>query len=136
MTAPGAGADRWCCRAVQLAAHVLPAEHRHRYALEFIAELYGMPRPRQVRHSVQVLSRAWALRAALADVAPAPTQENAMKLRTARPFLCRLNLHHRWRWASTEDGERYEHCVRCGKDRSEKASGGPHGGAAGIGSSM
>jgi hypothetical protein len=61
--------DIWCCRAVELAVRVLPAEHRQRYGLEFIAELYGMPRREQIRHSVQVLSHAWALRAAL-DACP------------------------------------------------------------------
>jgi hypothetical protein len=68
-------ADRWCCRTVELAARMLPAEHRQRYASEFIAELYGMSHPKQVRHSVQVLSRAWALRAALDAAALAPIQE-------------------------------------------------------------
>jgi hypothetical protein len=130
MTPPTA--DLWCCRAVELAARLLPAEHKHRYTLEFVAELYGMPRRQQVRHSVQVLSRAWMLRVALADAAPAPIQANVMKHRTARPFLCRLNLDHRWRWASTEDGNRYEHCVRCGKDRSEKVGCGPQVGMPGF----
>jgi hypothetical protein len=62
-----AGPGRWCCRVVELAARILPAEHRQRYALEFVAELYGMPRRHQVTHSVLVLSHAWALRAAVAD---------------------------------------------------------------------
>ena len=67
MTAPAA--DPWCCRVVELAAWLLPTEQRHRYALELIAELYGMPRSQQIRHSVHVLSHAWALRAALAEPA-------------------------------------------------------------------
>ncbi len=51
-------ADRWCCRIVELAARVLPAEQRQRYALEFIAELYGMPKSQQFPHSVQVLAHS------------------------------------------------------------------------------
>jgi hypothetical protein len=130
MTAPRP--DRWCCRAVELAARALPADYRQRYASEFIAELYGMPVRQQVRHSLRVLSLAWALRAALAETAAGTIEENAMKHPSARPLLCRLNLRHRWRWASTEDGDRYEHCLRCGKDRSEKAGGGPQVGMAGF----
>ena len=117
MTAPTA--DPWCCRVVELAACVLPTEQRHRYALEFIAELYGMPRSQQIRHSVYVLSQAWAPRAALADASPAPTQEKPMTVKTSRPIRCLLSLH-RWVWASTEDGDRFERCVRCGQDKTEK----------------
>ena len=39
MTAPP---GRWCCRTVELAVRVLPPEHRGRYGLEFVAELYGL----------------------------------------------------------------------------------------------
>ena len=41
------------CRTVELAVRVLPAEHRQRYGLEFIAELYGMPKAQQRRHSAR-----------------------------------------------------------------------------------
>ena len=116
MTAPKA--DPWCCRVVELAAWLLPTEQRHRYALELIAELYGMPRSQQIRHSVQVLSHAWALRAALAYAGPAPTQGMPMTVKTTRTFRCLLSLH-RWVWASTEDGDRFQRCIRCGQDRTE-----------------
>ena len=62
--------DIWCCRTVELAVRVLPAQHRERYALEFIAELYGLPPAQQRRHSARVLTSAWALRAALSEAAP------------------------------------------------------------------
>lgn len=39
---------------------------------------------------------------------------------TKAPLTCRWNLHHHWSWVSTEDGDRYERCTRCGKDRLEK----------------
>jgi hypothetical protein len=68
MTAPAV--DPWCGRIVELAARVLPAEQRQRYAREFIAELYGMPRSQQIRHSTQVLTNAWALRTVLNAAGP------------------------------------------------------------------
>jgi hypothetical protein len=120
MTAPAA--DHLCCRVVELAARVLPAEQRQRYALEFIAELYGMPRSQQVRHSIQVLAHAWALRTVLTATSGARPQEGTMTRTTRRPFRCLLRIH-RWHWLSTEDGERYECCLRCGLDRTERVSG-------------
>jgi hypothetical protein len=120
-----------CCRTVELAVRVLPAEHRARYGLEFIAELYGMPKAQQRRHSVRVLTSAWALRTAL-EAASGTNGETAVITTTRKPLTCRLNLHHRWRWLSTEDGDRYEQCEKCGRDRSEKVGGGPQVGAAGF----
>jgi hypothetical protein len=117
--------DILCCRTVELAVRLLPAEHRQRYGLEFIAELYGMPPAQQRRHSARVLTSAWALRTALAEAVPAANGEIAVITTTHKPLTCRLNLHHRWRWLSTEDGDRYEQCEKCGKDRSEKVGGGP-----------
>lgn len=117
MTPPRA--DRWCCRAVELAARVLPAEHRQRYALEFIAELHGMSRPKQVSHSVQVLSHAWALRAALDAAALAPVQEKAERSTRGR-LLCHLGRHlwarHRNPEVSGKDAV-FEQCRRCGRER-------------------
>ena len=48
-----------------------------------------------------------------------------MIIKTAKPLTCRLNLHHRWRWPSNDDGDRYQQCEKCGKDRSEKVGGDP-----------
>jgi len=115
MTPPTA--DRWCCWTVELAARMLPAEHRQRYAVEFIAELYGMSHPKQVRHSVQLLSHAWALRAALDAVAP--IQEKARR-DTRGWLLCHLGRH---RWAQHRNAEVggkdavFELCRRCGRER-------------------
>jgi hypothetical protein len=117
MTAPP---GRWCCRAVELAVRVLPAEHRARYGLEFVAELYGMPPAQQRRHAARVLTSAWALRTALSEAVPGAHGEKAVIIKTAKPLTCRLNLHHRWRWLSTEDGDRFERCQKCGKDRLEE----------------
>ena len=112
-------ADRWCCRTVELAARVLPAEHRQRYTLEFVAELYGMSRPQQVRHSVQVLSRAWALRAALDAAAFAPIQEKA-RHRTLGWQLCHLGRHLWAQHRNPDVGGKlavFELCRRCGRER-------------------
>jgi|SoiMethySBSTD1v2_1073268.scaffolds.fasta_scaffold53273_2 hypothetical protein len=111
--------DRWCCRTVELAARMLPAEHRQRYALEFIAELYGMSHPQQVSHSVQVLSRAWALRAALDAAALGPIPEKA-RHRTRGWLLCHLGRHlwalHRNPDVGGKDAV-FELCRRCGRER-------------------
>ena len=113
----------WCCRVVELAARVLPTEQRHRYALEFIAELYGVPRSQQVRHSVHVLSQAWALRHRARRNGPgtSPGEDHDGRDQPIDPLP--VEAFHRWRWASTEDGDRYEHCVRCGRDKTEKVGG-------------
>lgn len=81
-----------------------------------------MPRSRQVRHSLQVLASAWRLRGALAESRSSQSQEDIMMTRTHRPIRCRLGRHH-WHWTSTTDGERYECCVRCGRDRTEQVAG-------------
>ena len=84
---------------------------RARYRQEFLAELHVIDTAAQLRFSVGILSRAWALRRAL-------TEEGAMFHDTVppKPLLCRLNVHHEWRTAHTEDGARYRRCRRCGKD--------------------
>jgi hypothetical protein len=33
------------------------------------------------------------------------------------PLTCRLNLRHQWRTRSTEDGNRWKACARCGRDK-------------------
>lgn len=107
--------------AVRLAARAVPAGPlRDRYRQEFLAELYGMPRSRQVSHALGVLSRAWALRSALSE------QRSARELTMAtprRPILCRLHLHHTWRTRRTEDGGRYRQCAKCGKDQKPRGRG-------------
>jgi hypothetical protein len=31
------------------------------------------------------------------------------------PLMCRLNLHHKWRVVSTEDGNPHRECIACQK---------------------
>jgi hypothetical protein len=33
----------------------------------------------------------------------------------AKPWMCRLGLH-KWRPEWSEDGKKYRHCDRCGRD--------------------
>ncbi len=121
----------WPSRTVRLAARALPAGAvRERYQAEFLAELHGMTSRAQTRHANEVLSRAWSLRTAVTShgqlaggTASGPEDEgegarfDIMATKTsALPLLCQLNLHHHWRWHSTDDGARYRQCVRCDKD--------------------
>jgi hypothetical protein len=105
---------------VQAATRVLPGATRDRYRQEFLAELYGLSRARQLRHAFGVLSRSWALRAAINT--PSETTAADMELvfpRRRRPLFCRLNLRHRWATTRTEDGKPYLRCQRCGKDETD-----------------
>ena len=103
---------------VSLAVHRLPVgEVRDRYEREFTAELYGMTGRRQLRTALGVLATSGALRHAVNDQTPT-TLETAMTIaRPAKPWGCRLNLHHPWETRTTEDGDRYQACARCDKER-------------------
>jgi hypothetical protein len=108
---------------VRLAARVLPAgSRRDRYERELVAEMYAMSARRQRIYAFGVLTHALSLRAALSDI-PHVNEEPVL---LHKPLMCRLNIHHVWRWDSAEDGTRYEHCSSCGKDRSDyPEDGGP-----------
>jgi hypothetical protein len=67
---------------VQVATRVLPVRTRERYRQEFLAELYGLGRARQLRHAFGVLSRCWALRAAIS----APAEAAAADIEIVFPF--------------------------------------------------
>lgn len=94
-----------------LAAAALPRAARARYRQEFLAELHDLPPVAQLRHTAAVLIRTPALRAAL--------EEGAMPvLARRRPFWrCRVFRWHEFVVRSTEDGGRYQTCLRCGTDR-------------------
>ena len=71
---------------------------------------------RQLRLALGMLATSGALRHAVHDHAPS-TLETAMTLtRPAKPWGCRLNLHHHWETRTTEDGGRYLACARCDKE--------------------
>jgi hypothetical protein len=110
---------------VSLAARALrkPGD-RARYRAEFLAELHDLPPAGQLRFTAGVLSRTFALRAALGS-SPTRAEEDAMTLPgTTFYWRCRVLRTHHWVSRSTEDGGRYLVCRRCGRDKGE-ASWGP-----------
>src|SRR5262245_33655717 len=109
----------WPRHAVQVATRVLPVATRERYRQEFLAELYGLSRARQLRHAFGVLSRSWALRAAINTPSDATAADMELVFpRHRRPLPCWLN-RHRWETFRTEDGKPYLRCQRCGKDETD-----------------
>jgi hypothetical protein len=114
----------WSRHTVQVATRVLPGSTRDRYRQEFLAELYGLSRTRQLRHAFGVLSRSWALRTAINTPSQTPTADMEIVFpRRRRPLFCRLNLRHRWTTRRTEDGRPYLQCQRCGKDETDMFAG-------------
>jgi hypothetical protein len=110
---------------VELAARVLPRPgDRQRYRAEFLAELHDLAPADQIPYAAGVLSRTFALRAAL-GASPSRAEEDAMTLSTTTvPFWrCRVLRLHRWTWHSTEDGQRYQSCASCGEDRGPASAG-------------
>ena len=101
--------------AVDLAVRLLPAEHRERYAIEFYADLFGLPRKEQRRHAFGVLLHVQQLAWALGD--PAPDLERR-PARRRRDLRCVLLLHHyaRRHILHPEDGVHFMlECTRCRK---------------------
>jgi hypothetical protein len=82
----------WPRRTVRVATRVLPDATRDRYRQEFLAELYGLGRARQLRHALGVLSRCWALRDAINTPSPAAAadMEIVFPRRRKRSLSCRL----------------------------------------------
>jgi hypothetical protein len=104
----------WSLAATRTALRLVPAGGaRDRWQQELVAELYGLSRVAQARHTIGVVTRAPALRAAVtARDRVTPPEENIMR----KPISCRLHLH-RWHTVSAEDGSgRYRECRRCGKE--------------------
>jgi hypothetical protein len=103
---------------VALASRVLPSgSRRSRYRQEFKAELYGMPRRRQTAHALQIAASSWSLRSAIAS--PQRKGRDMLAIVRRKPLLCLLNVRHHWHMESTPDGDRYQRCTKCGKDRDE-----------------
>jgi hypothetical protein len=107
---------------IDLAVRALPTRaDRDRYHAEYVAELYGLPPAVQLRHVAGFLSQAFALRAAL-GASRSPTEERTMRQvpSLARRILCRTMRHHDWHTYSTEDGNRYQSCTVCHRDRTPR----------------
>lgn len=113
---------------VHASTHGLPSTQlRWRYDREFLAELHDMSAARQTTYALGLLAHAARLRRALATTPDLPLEDPMPR----RPIVCRLTLHHRWRTESTEDGNRYRRCTRCGKFEDYLGTG-HWGGSAGI----
>ena len=111
----------WPRHTVQVATRVLPGATRDRYRQEFLADLYGLSRSRQLRHAAGVLSHAWALRAAIntPSDATAADMEIVFPRHRRRSLYCRL-IRHYWVDRSSGDGSsRYRECARCGKEAND-----------------
>lgn len=105
---------------VRLATRMLPAgDVRQRYRCELVADLSYLNRSHQLSYATGVWTTAWALRRELSQEL---TVDDTLSIPT-RPIGCGLNLRHRWRWESTEDGSRYRRCQRCGKDDNHLGNG-------------
>lgn len=112
--------------AVGLAVRALPRhDDRLRWSAELTADLAVLDAGAQLRYAAGVLSQTLALRAALGS-APTRAEEAAMTLTTHErpPFRCRVLHRHRWAIRSTDDGSRYQACVRCSRERAEWPRGG------------
>ena len=83
-----------------------------------MAELHLIPGSKQLGPAARVFAASWALRSALTEPAPASIGGTTVIRTPAPPLSCRLRLWHKWQWVTTEDGGRYEACMRCGRDRS------------------
>jgi hypothetical protein len=80
---------------VRVAIRVVPVASRGRYRQEFLAELHGLTRTRQLRHAFGMLSRSWALRAALNT----PSEAGDMEI-----VFPRLRRPKRYSLVHTADG--------------------------------
>jgi hypothetical protein len=105
--------------AVRVAVRLLPhGSARDRYRHEFLAEMYGLSSPAQLRLAAGLLSQSLALRAAIDPQQQPSIAELVMPTpRKRKPILCRTHLHHRWERAFNPEGADYLHCRACGKDR-------------------
>jgi hypothetical protein len=101
---------------IRLGVRVLPGGlRRERYRQEFLAELHGMSGREQTLHAFQIVGSSWSLRSATTN--PQREETTMLSMIRTKPPLCLLNIRHHWEGQSSPDGDRYERCSKCGKDR-------------------
>lgn len=111
----------WARRAVRLASLGLPrGEVRDRYRSEFVSDLSDLSAYAQAAYSVRVLVGMPSLRLAVRTI-PSSHLEPTMAT-TSKPLRCRLTFH-RWELAHTPDGQRFDRCARCHKERGDGRTG-------------
>ena len=103
----------WSARVlVAVAAQVLPADERDRYAAEFSAELCALPARRQIMTAASMMAGSFALRHALHD------PEKGLAMSAHRPLRCRSGMHSYQRVNDDNPESRitqHLECERCGK---------------------
>lgn len=108
---------------VAVAVRALPPAHRNRYALEFYAELYELPRRSQPVYACSLVLHSTSLAMALDD--PRVVPEHGSRLR----WLCGLRVHSYVRRnnpdAETREAAFYRQCTRCGRIDDEYRGGPP-----------
>jgi hypothetical protein len=110
---PGRKSTVWARMGLTLACRALPAgATRERWRREFHADLQVLGRRQQATYTLGVLANASALRSALDKGEPSIMETTAT---SRRPLMCRLNLRHKWRVVSTEDGNPHWECIHCRK---------------------
>ncbi|MFC8504012.1 hypothetical protein ACFUC1_16765 [Pedococcus sp. NPDC057267] len=111
----------WARRAVRLASLGLPrGEVRDRYRREFVSDLSDLGAHAQVAYCVRVVVGVPALRLAVRNTPSSPLEP--IMATTTRPLRCRLTFH-RWEAAHTPDGQRFDRCARCHKERGDGRTG-------------
>jgi hypothetical protein len=122
----------WSVSTTRAALRLLPpGGARERWRAELTAELWGLSRGEQLRHTAGVVSRAPALRASITSPDRVVAEDILHK-----PVRCRLGWHA-WVKTSTSDGtSRYLRCRRCPKETDvarpeDFMGGGPFGGLGG-----
>ncbi len=112
MTRPEGRPAWWSVSTTRAALHVVPpGGARDRWRAELIGELWDLSRGEQLRHTVGVITRAPALRAAVT----APDRVIKEDMMTT-PIRCRLRWH-KWVTTYSSDGtSRYLKCKRCPKE--------------------
>lgn len=97
-------------KVLRVATCLLPrGVSRNRYRREFTAELYGQPPLRQLAYALDLCAQMCSLRTVLVHGTDV----------TRVPFLCRTNLHHRWRRLANDDGLLFQMCARCGHEKGD-----------------
>jgi hypothetical protein len=112
MTRAAGRPSRWSVSTTRAALRLLPpGGARDRWRAELTAELWGMSRREQLRHTIGVLRRAPALRRAVTSP-DRVIKEDIMR----KPLRCRLGWHT-WVTRYSSDGtSRYLRCKRCPKE--------------------
>jgi hypothetical protein len=112
MTGRGGRPAWWSVSTTRAAVHLVPpGGARERWRAELTAELWELTAAQQLRHTVGVLRRAPALRAAV-TARDRVIKEDIMR----KPLRCRLHWHTWVTHYSSDGTTRFLRCRRCPKE--------------------